>query len=423
MKKFLNIFLIIMILIFPVVGNAKANVNFDWRLDNRFFLYEENNVYYFLGFDFSVNNEYLYSYDKDGKSIDQINLYELRNNNIQEYLNSDFYEKLNNYFIEVSDYFYDEESKTDYSPNYYNGEFNYLDDSSFGTIAFEENLEFTKKYLGKKYDLYVELKDENINILDIRKFGDTYMVYLRDENYDYLYSFYNSKFENIFTIQNDVFDDGNYFERCVTMYDDLIYVMSNIGIVDVYKLDGTLYDSITIKNDDINEGIYFIEGEYVPAEIFVDKNNLFVLYEKYVVPNRIINHDVNDLPREENASSFILKYSLNYEVEKVQANNGDSTYTIKTDEDGRKYAELDIKPNSGYSVENIVVLDSNGKQIEVKNNKFYLPQNDVKVEVTFTQGEYVPIPDTSLNKNLTIILIGIILISLGAYTISYVKSE
>ena len=85
-----------MILIFPVVGNAKANVNFDWRLDNRFFLYEENNVYYFLGFDFSVNNEYLYSYDKDGKSIDQINLYELRNNNIQEYLNSDFYEKLNN---------------------------------------------------------------------------------------------------------------------------------------------------------------------------------------------------------------------------------------------------------------------------------------------------------------------------------------
>ena len=105
----------------------------------------------------------------------------------------------------------------------------------------------------------------------MRKFGDTYMVYLRDENYDYLYSFYNSKFENIFTIQNDVFDDGNYFERCVTMYDDLIYVMSNIGIVDVYKLDGTLYDSITIKNDDINEGIYFIEGEYVPAEIFVDK--------------------------------------------------------------------------------------------------------------------------------------------------------
>ena len=52
-----------------------------------------------------------------------------------------------------------------------------------------------------------------------------------------------------------------------------------------------------------------------------------------------------------------------------------------------------------------------------------MPSSDVVVSVTYKQGEYLPIPDTGLSQSITIILIGLILISLGAYTINYVRQE
>ena len=49
--------------------------------------------------------------------------------------------------------------------------------------------------------------------------------------------------------------------------------------------------------------------------------------------------------------------------------------------------------------------------------------SDVKVEVKYEYGEYVPIPDTFLGKSVTLIFIGLILVSLGLYTINYVRQE
>ena len=71
----------------------------------------------------------------------------------------------------------------------------------------------------------------------------------------------------------------------------------------------------------------------------------------------------------------------------------------------------------------IIVTDINGNRIDVTNNKFYKPMNDVRVEVKYVQGEYLPIPDTFLGKSITLILIGLILIGLGLYTVNYVKRE
>ena len=51
-----------------------------------------------------------------------------------------------------------------------------------------------------------------------------------------------------------------------------------------------------------------------------------------------------------------------------------------------------------------------------------MPSSDVKVEVKYVNGEYLPIPDTFLGKSTTLILIGLILVSLGVYTINYVKN-
>ncbi|MBQ8534519.1 MAG: hypothetical protein IJ463_02415, partial [Bacilli bacterium] len=75
------------------------------------------------------------------------------------------------------------------------------------------------------------------------------------------------------------------------------------------------------------------------------------------------------------------------------------------------------------SVEEIIVTDANGERIEVTNNKFYRPLNDVKIEVKYVKGEYLPIPDTFLGKSVSLIIIGLVLVSLGFYTINYVRQE
>ena len=52
-----------------------------------------------------------------------------------------------------------------------------------------------------------------------------------------------------------------------------------------------------------------------------------------------------------------------------------------------------------------------------------MPMTDVKVEVKYVNGEYLPIPDTFLSKSLTLIIIGLVLVGLGIYTINYVRGE
>lgn len=48
--------------------------------------------------------------------------------------------------------------------------------------------------------------------------------------------------------------------------------------------------------------------------------------------------------------------------------------------------EITANPNKDYKLEKIVVLDAAGKQVEVSNNKFTMPESDVTVSVTFASS-------------------------------------
>ena len=52
-----------------------------------------------------------------------------------------------------------------------------------------------------------------------------------------------------------------------------------------------------------------------------------------------------------------------------------------------------------------------------------MPSSDVKIEVKYKGGEYVPIPDTFMSNSLKVSFIGLILVGLGFYTINYVKRD
>ena len=144
-----------------------------------------------------------------------------------------------------------------------------------------------------------------------------------------------------------------------------------------------------------------------------------VIKELEIMPNEDV---VVDYGKERYVPEAITQvYSLIYDVDKVNSSSGDFTYEEVTGDDGNVYVELDIKPATGYTVKEIIVTDVNGNKIEVTDNKFIKPMNDVKVEVKYVYGEYLPIPDTFLGKSITLILIGLVLISLGIYTINYVR--
>jgi hypothetical protein len=160
--------------------------------------------------------------------------------------------------------------------------------------------------------------------------------------------------------------------------------------------------------------------------IYIVEDDLFIDFNRHICPERVNYNDESFFDSTKVALSvdkLTLKYKINFDINKIESNNGDFTYVEKEDEDGKSYVELKITPKNGYIVDKIIVTDTNGNKIEVTDNKFYKPLNDIKIEVQYKiAGEYVPIPDTFLGKSITLIFIGLILIGLGVYTVNYVKN-
>jgi hypothetical protein len=240
---------------------------------------------------------------------------------------------------------------------------------------------------------------------------------------DYSENMYFSVFDNQYK-EILKFKVGEYYNNFFYVHDGLIYIDSEYNKIDIYKLDGTKYDSFTMTYDQFRKNDYDYCDSYVPRYMYIENNKMFITYSLYVCLERIDMRDANsDISTRMDLRSFTLKYDIDYGVNKISSSNGDFTYETKVGDDGESYVELKVVPKDGYSVEEIIVTDINGNRIEVTNNKFIKPLNDVTVEVKYVKGEYLPIPDTFLGKSVTVIFIGLILISLGFYTINYVRQE
>ena len=208
------------------------------------------------------------------------------------------------------------------------------------------------------------------------------------------------------------------------MYDDKIYEIINTEFK-IYDLNKELLYSKNLVDDldEIYEDNYVYYFEYFDI---VD-NNLIVQYgydiESPKGLNTVLNNrDIHDSTKDR-GPFFVAKFRLEYDVEAINSDNGGFTYESKIDEYDREYIELNVTPNKGYIIDKIIVTDVNGKEIEVTDNKFYMPSSDVKIEVKYKGGEYVPIPDTFMSNSLKVSFIGLILVGLGFYTINYVKRD
>ena len=423
MKKIVNIFVLIVVCLLPTIVDAKANFELKNEYLNEMFLYEEDGKNYFYNGLFGTYENgslKIYDYDKnlleEGFIVDEYeSISELYSHRVVlEYLNNMYiYNRLGTVIKCESEL---------YGFNFSDGYVNVfkLDDDSNETIYFEDDDTLIKKYFGKGYDIYLDILDRGYIVYNIRKFDDYYIV-------DYNVSEYEDHTAIIDGNLNVILDfklDYNKYQA-VHIYDNLIYVMKTNKVLELYKMDGTKLQTYNIVSENIDNASGTHCNYDSPYFLKIVNNRLYIVYgngrygceerRNYSDASEVVGMLINDF--------ITLEYELDFDVNKIESSKGEFTYESKKDENGKSYVELKIEPKEGYSVEDIIVTDVNGNRIEVTNNKFYKPLNDVNVEVKYVYGEYLPIPDTFLGKSVTVIVIGLILIGLGFYTINYINVE
>ena len=426
MKKIINYIVLIVICILPVMVDAKANFEFDADYRSLIFLNKEKGLSSFYNIEignptssgsvkwFDSNNEFV---KDDVLYVDEDQAI-LNNKNYVEYFK--LLLPLDGNCIPFVDY----DSNKMYCVNYLEELYRVFDfnDLSMKEVYFDDDLLLTKNTLGIRYELYDNLTNKNLSINYIRETNGYFVVYYKDSNYDYYISLYDNEFNEI--LKFNVFHAYDVF---IYVHDNLIYVMETPKMIDLYKLDGTKLETLNISYESIDE---FYHDEWCTAidvfDIEIINNDLYLVYlpSEDGCRKRINFSDVNEFAKiTQGPLPFTLKYKIDFDVETVSSSNGEFTYEEVVSDDGKSYVDLKVTPKDGYSVEEIIVTDINGNRIEVTNNRFLKPLNDVKVEVKYVKGEYLPIPDTFLGKSVSLIIIGVILISLGFYTINYVRQE
>ncbi|MBQ8534211.1 MAG: hypothetical protein IJ463_00815 [Bacilli bacterium] len=427
MKKIVKLFILALVVFLPLIGDAKTNFTFEWEKDDGLYVGSVNGEYIF----YNRQENILKVYDKDGVFVENLDF--PIGENIKT---SEFYED------EILNLLFYRETGCKLQYNSDLDKFYYVDPKSPRIVVLGEyssdsvielsfsngeDIEEIKKLIGIEYDIIKSIFDANLAIDGYYYDEDYYIVWCYNESYDY-YKVFNKDGELVYSLEF-LYEDAYKLH----VYDDRIYLMTDDTKIDIYDFDKKLLDSF-----DVSDKVY----EFHPNDdIFLDSfyikdNNLIFLYAyQNIEPvsdmgegikNRHDNKSIFDYTKYESNPDnyFALKYKLTHDMTLVTEKTGGSfTAERKVDEFDREYVELKITTQEGYVVNTITVKDIHGNEIEVIDNKFYMPGSDVVVSVTYKQGEYLPIPDTGLSQSITIILIGLILISLGAYTINYVRQE
>ena len=409
MKRIFKFIILLVICFLPVMVDAKVKLNYEWNVNNKDFIVSDNGNYYFS------SDEYmkLDVYDKDGTIINRFDIEFQDNTSISEIYNNKLLKAVSNRFDADIKY----NSRFD---KYYSVRYGYESDlviygnvvsDSFNVLSFSENLENVKAFLGVEYEIYEQVTSMGIEVWDIVIEEDLFLVYGYNSTSDKFFAFVYDEDGKL------LLEENGMYNSMFRVFGNKIYLISESAKVEIFDLECELLETFDIYNE-LDK--LCRDCEFNLENFRVDSNNLIVQYS-YRLPKS--SNIVNDTARAQRADFFVAKFKLEYDLELESSKNGSFSAEKKIDELDREYVELKITPNKGFEVEKIIVTDLEGNQIEVIDNKFYMPNSDVNIEVQFRSiGEYVPIPDTFLGRNLTIIFIGLILIGLGVYTVNYVKN-
>ena len=420
MKKIIKLFIFILICLVPIVGNAESKLNFEWKLEDNQYITDSDGYYWFANYNDSVS---FAKYNKDGKFIEKKFIPE------ETKLETVYNDPVLKAYLEESYYDLKYNSKYDkyFLANYYDRSLVVFGEKlgeAVSNISFEEESDLVKEYLGREFTIYDNLVKAGYYVENIYVDEGYYISYYGNDTHFFV-EIYNNNGNSIFKTEKN----GDY-DIIAHVNNNNVYVIEEEDTIKVYGLDGELLNTFNISSK--LESLY-PNDEFYLWDFQVNNNNIMLLYDHeyhYDNPqagetfNYNYSKDFFDKAKARQAQFLFLKYRIENDMT-LAADKTGGRYTAerKIDEFDREYVELNITTIDGYVVDTIKVVDAYGNEIEVTDNKFYMPGSDVIVSVTYKVGEYLPIPDTGLSQSITIILIGLILISLGAYTINYVRQE
>ena len=420
MKRLMKLFIFIFICFMPFIVDAETKLTYEWKVEDLYYITSVDGKYYFYD---NMDDYYVNIYDKDGNFLVNKDSGFEDVENIADIYNNKLYSTM--MFLDESQIKYNSKLNKYYTTFLFNGEV-YLFNDKFNSepIMYEfdnpEHEDEIKELIGKEYDIYTALRSKGLIVGIIDYEEGHYISYSIDQDNGMSVNIFN---ENLEPVYEKKFEE--FFLPPVKIYNNKIYIVDEESVLNIYDLKGNVLFTRNLYLD-MNE-IYKDHYLY-PCRIDVEHNNLVIQFEHYLNDPKGMKartfdrNNIFDMGRQ-GFSLVTVKFNIESDIEFVNSNNGEAIGEKKIDEFDREYVELRIEPKAGYIVDEIIVTDAYGNRIEVTDNKFYMPSSDVKVEVKYKGGEYLPIPNTALSQNISFILIGIILIGLGMYTMNFIKKE
>ena len=238
--------------------------------------------------------------------------------------------------------------------------------------------------------------DNELNVLENRfsSYDSTYLKAALKGDY-YLIS--NNNFENETRIIK--YNNSTYNENKII----LIGTSSNInydmliGYEEKAHITIKDYENNIIVDEDNSDYLRFIDIELI-------KDKLFILAEKidgtylvtYSIDGKILSEinikNAKYLQKVSNQLVIVTKEDINalihfYEFNCVIKSEENILGTLKVVENAKPYEKvtLSVTPNSGYELESITVKDSQGNIINLVNNTFVMPENDVSITTNYIE--------------------------------------
>ncbi len=413
MKKIFKLFVFLIICLLPVMVDAKTELKYEWKLDDKYFIIDSDGEYYFRDLDETK----FFVYDKNGSKVDELTI-DYDNLRVE-----DFYkDKVLKYLVERGETQLKYNSKDNkYFFTFYDETDSYLnllnDTQSSIDVKFSDDIDLVKEYLGVEYTVYKKITDEGCFVYMIYEQNNHYITYFADENSDVYVRVYDNKANKIFE-----YKVNDYYYVLARVVDNKIYLIEDEHILKIYDLTGKLLESFDILNQLTS---LYNNHDFYLMDFQISNNNVMFFFDhdvhydssstNYASVKDYYNEIFSNIVKGRAPSYLFLKYRLTNDIELKDSTNGGFSVEKKIDEYDREIVVLNITPDNGYMIDKIIVTDSNGNNIEVKDNKFIMPVADVKVDVQFKQGEYVPIPDTFSGLSTFAIIFGIILLICGSY--------
>lgn len=247
------------------------------------------------------------------------------------------------------------------------------------------------------------------------KAGDENYLYnnFEDPNHnDRLNNDEYTKFIEYLKSKLSINDSNILLDYAVEYKNNYFTIIKNEGeIISIIYTNKNLNDDI--NNTPINTSEF--SGLYVgDVELFAEENdlNLFVHVAAESCPR---SNEIDISPDRCGDGDIVMqKYTPIFSIDKKIDGNG-TIEVIEQSKSGDKIT-YKITPKDGYKLDKIVIKDSNGNIIEVKDNEFIMPSSNVSIEAIFV----VDNPNTSTNIYISI---SILLLIIGILTIKKYKTK